>query len=240
MEKKKDPFKMTTDEYMQKFKEQSNQQGYRLDDKSCTLIKDGLEMKKGFDSSMGELTGTIELAVRKQENFYVEGFTQFLRRKEVELRDVLIKLEERYRQSDSKDIIISQLRSIVLKLEQDFLKFMEKERKMKENTRRLLEMLSDIQHDRQMLKDKARQKIRQTKTAERQLFEERMKKEAAFEEIKHKNVEISDLKEKVMRLEALVKPGMNSVRSVSELRAENIMSTKEADPHSYQCPYTEN
>ena len=83
-------------------------------------------MKREFDNSIGDMTDTIEIAVRKQEQLYIAGFTMFLRRKEAELRDVLTKMEEKHKMSDSKDEIISQLRTLIQRLEADFDKFFKK------------------------------------------------------------------------------------------------------------------
>jgi hypothetical protein len=47
-------------------------------------------MKREFDNALGDMTDTIEIAVRKQEDLYISGFTMFLRRKEAELRNVLV------------------------------------------------------------------------------------------------------------------------------------------------------
>jgi len=44
------------------------------------------------------MTDAIERVVRKQEDMYTQGFFKFLNRKEIELRDVLVQLEERFAQ----------------------------------------------------------------------------------------------------------------------------------------------
>ena len=58
-----------------------------------------------------------------------------------------------------------------------------KEKKQKKNMKRILDLVSDLQLDRRMLKDKARQKMRLTKQAEIQMFDERLRKEEALKEL---------------------------------------------------------
>jgi hypothetical protein len=53
----------------------------------------------------------------------------FLRRKEAELKNVLVQLEDKYKMADSKDEIISQLRTLVSKYEHEGLDFMHKAEK---------------------------------------------------------------------------------------------------------------
>ena len=143
-------------------------------------------MKREFDNSIGDMTDTIEIAVRKQEQLYIAGFTMFLRRKEAELRDVLTKMEEKHKMSDSKDEIISQLRTLIQRLEADFDKFFKKQNAMKLNNRKVMEMVDDLKHDTQMLKDKAMQKMRENKQTERILFDERLKKEEVMKDLQVK------------------------------------------------------
>ena len=75
------------------------------------------------------------------------------------MKAVLVQLEEKYKMADSKDEIISQLRTLVSKYEQDFLAFMRKTEKKQEVHKRIMMQLDDLKHDRKFLKDKAKLKM---------------------------------------------------------------------------------
>ena len=113
-------------------------------------------------------------------------------------------MEDKHRQSDSKDEIISQLRTLVQRLEGDFDKFFTKQNTMKQQSRKVMEMVDDLKHDRNMLKGKAKQKMRENKATERLLFDERVKTEEAMKELQTKDEENKQLKLKIVRLEAMM------------------------------------
>ena len=79
----------------------------------------------------------------------------------------------------------------------------QKEQKLKKNTKRILDLVSDLQLDRKMLKDKTRQKMRQTKQAEIQMFLEREQKEEAQKELECVKAELKAAKLRLLALEGI-------------------------------------
>ena len=117
------------------------------------------------------MTDAIERVVRKQEDQYTQGFFKFLNRKEIELRDVLVQLEERFAQQDDKDITIRKLRKFAIELQSQGMAFFKKEAVFENNKKEFQKVLVDLRNDKEIMKDKALQKMRECKSTERLLFE---------------------------------------------------------------------
>ena len=80
--RKKDIFTDTPDNYMDSLKDVALAKGFDIGKQEEKELRGGFKMKQQFDNALGNMTDTIEVAVRKQESFYCEAFTMFLRRKE--------------------------------------------------------------------------------------------------------------------------------------------------------------
>ena len=66
-----------------------------------------------------------------------------------------------------------------------------------------MDLVSDLQLDRKMLKDKTRQKMRQSKQAEIQMFLEREQKEEAQKELELVKIELKAAKLRLLALEGI-------------------------------------
>jgi len=100
-----------------------------------------------FDEAIGQLDENIIGFIKKQEKQYLDAIMFYLKRKEQEFKDVLIKLEKKYDEQDAKDIIIQKMRYLIKQLESDGMDAIRRIKQHDQDYRTMRVKVAEIQDD---------------------------------------------------------------------------------------------
>ena len=137
---------------------------YKHKGKHYQLYKDVTRLvnttNKQLKSAIEDMDDKILTRIRENEQEYHTAVMRYLKEKEIEIRTVLRKLEEKNSQVDGKDLLIGKLHNLIGKFEEDGKALIARLTKNEGELRLLRETMNEMSKDKAFLVEKVKKEKR--------------------------------------------------------------------------------
>jgi len=173
------------------------------------------------------MDGKILGRIRENEHTYHAAVMKYLKDKELELRSVLKRMDDKNSMADGKDFLIGKMKTLVNKIEADGSAILGRLRLKEESSKEIKEAMQEMTRDHSFLTDKVRKEKRNCRQQENLILTLKEKNERLEVAVTAKDQEIRDLELKLLRQNNLV--NSHSVTKFDGRESSKDGATEEAD-----------